>query len=89
MRNFVDKLHSGLHLVKCLASTQGPSVRVNAVLPGLLKTEWVSTLSEFALYKLADYVSGRTTGPCPHRESDDEVIPKKRGVSWFSSAYVE
>lgn len=29
-----------LHLMRCLASTQGPSVRVNAVLPGLLVTEW-------------------------------------------------
>ena len=30
-----------LHLMKCLASTQGPKARVNAVLPGLLLTEWV------------------------------------------------
>lgn len=30
-----------LHLMKCLASTQGPKIRVNAVLPGLLLTEWV------------------------------------------------
>jgi len=29
-----------LHLMKCLASTQGPKIRVNAVLPGLLLTEW-------------------------------------------------
>ena len=28
--------------MKCLAATQGPKVRVNAVLPGLLLTEWVS-----------------------------------------------
>lgn len=33
---------AGLHLVKCLASTQGPKIRVNAILPGLLLTEWVS-----------------------------------------------
>lgn len=32
---------TGLHLMKCLAQTQGPKVRVNAVLPGLLLTEWV------------------------------------------------
>ncbi|KAL8642630.1 MAG: hypothetical protein Q9228_000679, partial [Teloschistes exilis] len=32
---------AGLQLMKCLASTQGPKVRVNAVLPGLLLTEWV------------------------------------------------
>jgi len=29
-----------LHLMRCLASTQGPKVRVNAVLPGFLGTEW-------------------------------------------------
>lgn len=34
-----------IHLMKCLAQTQGPKVRVNAVLPGLLLTEWVSVLS--------------------------------------------
>lgn len=28
--------------MKCLAATQGPKVRVNAVLPGLLLTEWVN-----------------------------------------------
>lgn len=31
-----------IHLMKCLAATQGPKVRVNAVLPGILLTEWVS-----------------------------------------------
>ena len=31
-----------LHLMRCLANTQGPKVRVNAVLPGWLETEWVS-----------------------------------------------
>ncbi|KAL4750768.1 hypothetical protein BDW72DRAFT_108770 [Aspergillus terricola var. indicus] len=31
---------AGLHLVKCLAQTQGNKVRVNAVLPGLLLTDW-------------------------------------------------
>ncbi|KAH8793647.1 short-chain dehydrogenase/reductase-like protein sdr [Hyaloscypha sp. PMI_1271] len=29
-----------LHLMRCLASTQGPKIRVNAVLPGFLRTEW-------------------------------------------------
>ncbi|KAJ5309197.1 hypothetical protein N7508_004576 [Penicillium antarcticum] len=29
-----------LHLMKCLAKTQGPKVRINAILPGLLLTEW-------------------------------------------------
>ncbi|KAI9849292.1 MAG: hypothetical protein M1837_004751 [Sclerophora amabilis] len=31
---------AGLHLMKCLAQTQGPKIRVNAILPGLLLTEW-------------------------------------------------
>ncbi|KAL9048413.1 MAG: hypothetical protein Q9162_007744 [Coniocarpon cinnabarinum] len=31
---------AGLHLMKCLAATQGPKVRVNAVLPGWLDTDW-------------------------------------------------
>lgn len=33
-----------LHLTKCLAKSQGPKVRVNAVCPGLLLTEWVSSI---------------------------------------------
>ncbi|KAJ5852007.1 uncharacterized protein N7529_011392 [Penicillium soppii] len=31
---------ASLHLMKCLAQTQGAKVRVNAILPGLLLTEW-------------------------------------------------
>jgi NAD(P)-dependent dehydrogenase (short-subunit alcohol dehydrogenase family) len=39
-----------LHLMKCLSVTQGPKLRVNAILPGLLLTEWVSAcLVVFAL----------------------------------------
>ncbi|KAJ9642512.1 hypothetical protein H2201_007909 [Coniosporium apollinis] len=38
-----------LHLMKCLAQTQGAKVRVNAVLPGLLLTEWGSKYSEEAI----------------------------------------
>lgn len=30
-----------VQLVKCLAVTVGPKIRVNTVLPGLLLTEWV------------------------------------------------
>lgn len=33
----------GLHLVKCLAVSQGPKIRVNAIVPGLLLTEWVGS----------------------------------------------
>ncbi|EAS33033.3 short chain dehydrogenase [Coccidioides immitis RS] len=31
---------AGLHLMKALASTQGSKIRVNALLPGLILTEW-------------------------------------------------
>jgi NAD(P)-dependent dehydrogenase (short-subunit alcohol dehydrogenase family) len=33
-----------LHLMRCLANTQGKKCRINAVLPGLLLTEWVSRI---------------------------------------------
>ena len=33
----------GLHIVKCFAASQGPKLRINAILPGLLKTDWVSS----------------------------------------------
>ncbi|KAH9828363.1 cis-1,2-dihydro-1,2-dihydroxynaphthalene dehydrogenase [Teratosphaeria destructans] len=35
-----------LHLMKCLARTQGPQIRINAVLPGLLLTEWGNRYGE-------------------------------------------
>jgi len=35
-----------LHLMRCLANTQGKKVRINAVLPGLLLTEWVRNYVE-------------------------------------------
>ncbi|KAL7273100.1 hypothetical protein RUND412_004059 [Rhizina undulata] len=31
---------AGLHLMRCLAQSQGPKIRVNAIQPGLLLTEW-------------------------------------------------
>ena len=42
MNMYVPNNAKGLHLMKCLAQTQGEKVRVNAVLPGLLLTDWVS-----------------------------------------------
>lgn len=36
-----------LQLIKCLGATQGPKIRVNTVLPGLLLTEWVIFASSF------------------------------------------
>lgn len=35
-----------LHLVKCIAKTQGAKVRCNAVLPGLLLTDWGNEYGE-------------------------------------------
>ncbi|KAF2231260.1 short chain dehydrogenase [Viridothelium virens] len=43
-----------LHLMKCLASSQGPKVRVNAVLPGLLLTEWGLLYSEEAIKSMKE-----------------------------------
>ena len=39
------------HLVKCLAATVGPKIRVNTVLPGLLLTEWVGCESSVELHR--------------------------------------
>lgn len=45
---------AGLHLMKCLAATQGPKLRINAVLPGLLLTEWGLRYSEERINFLKD-----------------------------------
>ncbi|PQE27559.1 hypothetical protein CJF30_00007898 [Rutstroemia sp. NJR-2017a BBW] len=43
-----------LHLMKCLAATQGPKVRVNAILPGLLLTEWGNKYGEESIKDLEE-----------------------------------
>lgn len=45
---------AGLHLMKCLAETQGPKIRINAVLPGLLLTEWGLRYSKERIEKLKE-----------------------------------
>ncbi|KAK5073973.1 hypothetical protein LTR64_006886 [Lithohypha guttulata] len=45
---------AGLHLMKCIAATQGSKVRMNAVLPGLLLTEWGLRYSEDRIKELKD-----------------------------------
>ena len=35
-----------IHLMKCIAKTQGPKLRINAVLPGLLMTDWGKRYSD-------------------------------------------
>jgi len=45
---------AGLQLMKCLAFTQGPKIRINAVLPGLLLTEWGLKYSKEAISGVKD-----------------------------------
>lgn len=45
-----------LHLVKCLAVTVGPKIRVNTVLPGLLLTEWVCCDPPLRLFQLCSTI---------------------------------
>ncbi len=37
---------AGLHLTRCLAGTQGPDIRINAMCPGLVETERSGTFNE-------------------------------------------
>jgi len=43
-----------LHLVKCMAKTQGSKVRINSVLPGLLLTDWGMAYGEERVAMLKD-----------------------------------
>lgn len=62
---------AGLQLMKCLAATQGAKLRINAVLPGLLLTEWglrypearIKALKERAVLKME--VSGYSLSQVP------------------------
>jgi len=45
---------AGLQLMKCLAATQGAKLRINAVLPGLLLTEWGLRYSEARIKALKE-----------------------------------
>jgi NAD(P)-dependent dehydrogenase (short-subunit alcohol dehydrogenase family) len=59
-----------LHLMRGLALTQGEKVRVNAVLPGLLLTEWVSVLFLSAFSPPATLSSAPTAGIWNSRLND-------------------
>ncbi|EEQ87822.1 hypothetical protein RJZ56_002278 [Blastomyces dermatitidis] len=48
---------AGLHLMKALASSQGPKIRTNAVLPGLLLTEWGERFPKEAIQDYIDKVA--------------------------------
>lgn len=43
-----------VHLMKCLAKTQGDKIRCNAVLPGLLLTDWGNLYGEEKIQALKD-----------------------------------
>ncbi|GME33020.1 Short-chain dehydrogenase/reductase SDR [Neofusicoccum parvum] len=43
-----------LHLMKCLAASQGEKVRINAVLPGLLLTDWGNLYGEERIKSLKE-----------------------------------
>jgi NAD(P)-dependent dehydrogenase (short-subunit alcohol dehydrogenase family) len=43
-----------LHLMKCLAVTQGRKIRINAILPGLLLTEWGMKFGEEKVKQTAE-----------------------------------
>lgn len=59
-----------VHMMKCIAKTQGPKLRINAVLPGLLLTDWgnrygddrINALKEASALKME--VSSLTTSVC-------------------------
>lgn len=65
--------------MKCLAKSQGAKIRVNAILPGLLLTEWVSsTCSTLALMNTED-IPGSTLPGRYHRELDKCNNPQASG----------
>ena len=66
--------------MKCLASTQGPKVRVNAILPGLLLTEWVS-INGFSCVLGADTDLGRQLHTGEASGGERQSLPKERGWS--------
>ncbi|KAF7116370.1 hypothetical protein CNMCM5793_004614 [Aspergillus hiratsukae] len=56
---------AGLHLMKCLAQSQGSKVRVNAVVPALLLTEWGQ---RFPPEKIAAFKNKTVLGKLPEVE---------------------
>jgi NAD(P)-dependent dehydrogenase (short-subunit alcohol dehydrogenase family) len=50
-----------LHMTSCLAQTWGPKVRVNAVLPGLLLTEWGKKFPQEVIKGLEEQAALKST----------------------------
>lgn len=57
---------AGLHLMKCLASTQGPKIRVNAVLPGLIMTEWSARFDKAHIDRIRNVSKLKMIVSCVH-----------------------
>ena len=67
-------------LVKCLAVTVGPKIRVNTVLPGLLLTEWVSATSTNPFretYTLTRHHQGNKYSPERIKQIKDAAVLKR------------
>ncbi|KAJ5084390.1 Short-chain dehydrogenase/reductase SDR [Penicillium alfredii] len=67
---------AAIHLMKCLAKTQGTKVRVNAVLPGLLLTEWGLIRwqgQRFSPEKIEDYKSKAALKRVPEVEDNADM----------------
>jgi len=72
---------AGLHLMKCLAASQGPKIRVNAIQPGLLLTEWGLG---FPKDKIEGYKNKATLGILPEVEECAEafvLMAKSKGMT--------
>lgn len=77
---------AGLKLMKSLAYTQGPKIRINAILPGLLLTEWVCPrafplLRRFAFLVNADqFYAGPTLWRRQHKSDQKHIYAEERGM---------
>lgn len=63
--------------MKCLAATQGPKVRINAVLPGLLLTEWVNLEVQQEHQEIANKSEGAGFGPERIKAIQNKAVLKK------------
>lgn len=71
-----------LQLVKCLAVTVGPKIRVNTVLPGLLLTEWVRIRTSYVcLPSCLMWIPGPQIPRRAHRGNQEHGCAQARDIS--------
>lgn len=63
--------------MRCLAKTQGSKVRINAISPGLLLTEWVRNNICKRTYRVADSLQWAGTEPDRLEAFKDKAVLKK------------